>query len=403
MQKSVLVVASTFPRWKGDTEPDFVYWLEDSLSKDFDITVLAPHHLGAARSEMMGSLHVKRFRYFFPKCERLCYDGGIRPNMMKSRLAKLELPLLVMSEFFSAKILMLKRKFKLIHAHWILPQGFVAVILKKLFRARVIVTVHAGDIFPLKSGPFRILAKWTLRNSDFVTVNSVATGDAVRKVADVPLRIIPMGVDIGKFSSVKSSPVRKKYNIKGELVLSVGRRAEKKGVTYLITAMKEILHKFPKAGLMVVGDGPEKAALQSQASELGLADSVIFTGSIPKDKLPLYYKAADVFVLPSIVAKSGDTEGLGVVLLEAMASGIPVVASNVGGVPDIVIEGKTGLLFPEKDPSAIAKAVVRVLGSREIAKKLSSGGSAHAKGFSWENVSSKFRELYTAALGNDKF
>jgi glycosyltransferase involved in cell wall biosynthesis len=398
MKSPVLATASTFPRWKGDTEPDFVYWLENSLSKDFDITVLAPHHPGAMLHENLGGLEVRRFRYFFPKYERLCYNGGIRPNMQKSFLAKLQLPFLFLSEFFSVSSLMFRRRFSLIHAHWILPQGLAAVMAKKLFSAKVLVTVHAGDVFPLKSGILRALSSWTLRNADAVTVNSIATGDAVKKVADVPMRIIPMGVDLKMFSS-KSASIRKKYGLVGQVILFVGRLAEKKGVSYLISAMPEIRKSCPGCKLLIVGDGPDKPKLVEQAAKGGLADSVVFAGSIQKEKLPSYYKSADVFVLPSIIAKSGDTEGLGVVLLEAIASGVPVVASNVGGIPDIIDGSKTGLLVEQKNPGEIAQAVVSLLKNPKKGKALSKAALEHVKkSYSWEKVSAAFSEMYSGLI-----
>ncbi|MBN2454688.1 glycosyltransferase [Candidatus Woesearchaeota archaeon] len=391
----VLALASTFPRWKNDTEPDFVYWLESLLAKDFEITVLAPHHKGARLSENIGGLKVRRFRYFIPKYERLCYEGGIRPNMQKSLLARLQLPFLLISEFAAVKMLLPRNRFDLIHAHWILPQGLVAVLAKKIFSVPVIVTVHAGDVFPLKSPFFRALAKWTLKNADEVTVNSRATAEAVRRVADVRMQIIPMGVDLKLFSSGSAAKIRKKYGINGKALLFVGRLAEKKGVAFLVSAMKRIVRKYPSCTLLIVGDGPERHLLERQVRSLNLSKNIIFAGSVPKKELPAFYRAADVFVLPSIVARSGDTEGLGVVLLEALASGTPVAASNVGGIPDIVIDNSTGLLFPQKNPDAIAASVLRILGSKALSNKLVRNAKKRIiRNFSWNVVAEKFRKIY---------
>jgi glycosyltransferase involved in cell wall biosynthesis len=393
MHKSVLVTASTFPRWKGDTEPDFVFWLENLLAQKFDITVLAPHHPGAKLYEHLGNLEVRRFRYFIPGLEKLCYNGGIRPNMRKSFLAKIQLPFLFLSEFFSV---VSKRKFGIIHAHWILPQGLVAVLAKKFSGAKVLITVHAGDIFPLRNKLLRVISAWTLRNADMVTVNSVATGDAVQKLTDVNMRIIPMGVDLKLFSGKSPDRIRKRYGIASKLVVFVGRLAEKKGATYLISAVSLLRKSFPDCKLLIVGDGPERKRLEMQVLAQGLKDSVIFAGSVPKESLPYFFAAADVFVLPSIVDRSGDTEGLGVVLLEAIASGVPVVASNVGGVPDIVHDRKTGLLVPEKNPEAIANAVLELFKSPWEAKSLSKEALQHvSKNYSWDVVASRFAEVYS--------
>ncbi len=397
----VLVVASTFPRWKGDSEPGFVYELSLGLSKRFDVAVLAPHHPGASRFEAISGMRVYRFRYFFPSSlERLCYGGGILPNMKKSFLARLQLPFLVVAELFSLFAVAAREKPAIIHAHWILPQGFAAAIVSKLLGIPFVVTAHAGDVFPLNTPLFRLLSRFSINSAAAVTVNSSYTKAAVAKISALrSISVIPMGVDLKLFSSSPASAaaaIRKKYSVRGKMLLFVGRLAEKKGVAYLISAMKGIVKAFPDCKLVVVGYGPEKAALVQQARQLGLSSSVIFAGSIPNHQLPPYYKAADVFVLPSIVDSRGDTEGLGVVLLEAIAAGTPVVASNVGGIPDVVIDKKTGLLVGQKNTRSLALAVVRLLGDYKLRQRLSSNASRHvAANYAWHHVADKFIQLFS--------
>lgn len=403
--KALVVASSAFPRWKDDTAPAFVYDLSRRLrGKGIDISVLAPHHPGAARLEALDGMKVHRFRYFLPSSlERLCYDGGILPNMKKSFLARLQMPFLIAAEFFSLYGLARKEKPGLIHAHWILPQGFTAAIVGKLLGIPIIVTAHAGDVFPLNKPLFRMLSRFSMKAAAAVTANSNFTKAAVEKVGAANATVIPMGVDLKLFSSssaLEASTVRKKYGISrknGRMVLFVGRLAEKKGVAYLIEAMKQVAKRYPLCRLVVVGDGPEKKDLIRQAQPI--RENIVFAGSVPNSQLPVFYRAADVFVLPSIVAGSGDTEGLGVVLLEAIAAGCPVVASNVGGIPDVIINNKTGLLVAQKDPKEIARAIMHILGNPSLGKKLSLAARGHAaRNFSWDGVSAKFRELYYAVL-----
>lgn len=402
IKPKVLVLASTFPRWKGDTEPGFVYELARSLTKNFDITVLAPHYHTAKKFEIMDGLKVVRFSYFLSKYQKLCYEGGIHENLKKSFLAKLQLPLFSLFEFLSIFSLLLKRKYALIHAHWILPHGFFAVIMKKIFGVRVVVSAHAGDIFPLRNPLLRIFAGWTLKNCNAVTVNSTATKRAVLAIADVPIKVLPMGVDLKLFSSAfaaSAAAVKKKYSVKGRMLLFVGRLAEKKGLTYLISAMDSVVKAYPDCKLVIVGDGPEKAALVRQSRQMGLWRNIVFAGSVPNTQLPSFYKAADVFVLPSIVARSGDTEGLGVVLLEAIASETPVVASNVGGIPDIVIDRKTGLLVRQKSPEELSLAIISLLKNKKLQKKLSAAARNHVrKNYSWQKIASEFYSVYSSFL-----
>lgn len=387
--------------------PAFVYGLCRQLAaKEVEVVVLAPHHPGAAKFEVVDGMRVYRFRYFLPaSLERLCYDGGILANVKKSFLARLQLPLLVKMELFALWSVARKEKPDIIHAHWILPQGFTAAIVSKLLGIPFVVTAHAGDVFPLGNPLFRLLSRFSINSAAAVTVNSSYTKAAVAKISALKsISVIPMGVDLKLFSSSTASAaaaVRKKYGVgrNGRMLLFVGRLVEKKGVTYLISAMAAVVKSYPQCKLVIVGDGPEKPALQLQAPQLGLSGSVIFAGSIPNRQLPPYYKAADVFVLPSIVDSRGDTEGLGVVLLEAIAAGTPVVASNVGGIPDVVIGRKTGLLVQQKNSIELAAAVAALLRNRLLAKRLAAAAKKHiAQAYSWQKIANRFHDVFLAAL-----
>lgn len=410
--KVLVFASSAFPRWKGDAIPAFVYDLSRRLrQKGIGIAALVPHHPGARRFESIDGMKTYRFRYFLPaSLERLCYDGGILPNMKKSFLARLQLPIFVFAEFFSLWKVAKREKPDLIHAHWILPQGFTAAIVSKILRIPVVVTAHAGDVFPLRSLLFRMLSKFAIRSAAAVTVNSNFTMAAVAKISkSKEISMIPMGVDIKLFSSASASAaaaVRKRFGISsrnGKMLLFVGRLAEKKGVTYLIAALKSVIAKYPGCRLVIVGDGPEKASLVNQSQQLGLSGNVVFAGSVTNRELPSLYAASDVFVLPSIVDSRGDTEGLGVVLLEAIAAGTPVVASNVGGIPDIVIHNKTGLLVEQKNPGQLAGAMLKLLGNAPLSKRLVAAAKAHvAKNYSWESVAGRFYFLYRSVLSRTK-
>ena len=403
--KALVFGSSAFPRWKGDAIPAFVYDLSKRLcGKGIAVSVLVPHHPGASGFEVVDRMRVYRFRYFFPSSfERLCYDGGILPNMGKSLIARLQLPFFVIAELFSLWKIVRKERPDIIHAHWILPQGFTAAIISKILKIPVVVTAHAGDVFPLKNFLLRFLSKFSARSAAVVTVNSNYTKAAVAKISKLGnIKVIPMGVDLKLFSSASFSAaatVRKKYGVgkNGKMLLFVGRLAEKKGVTYLIAAMKTVVKAFPNCKFVVVGEGPEKSSLMQQSQQLGLSYSIIFAGSVPNGVLPAFYKAADVFVLPSIFDSKGDTEGLGVVLLEAIASGTPVVASNVGGIPDIIASNETGLLVEQKNPAALAAAIVSLLKNSGLRKKLAVAAKVRVeKNFSWERIVAEFAKVYSS-------
>jgi len=401
--KRILVTATTFPRHMQDTEPAFVFNLSKALAeKGFALVVLVPHHFGAKRFEIMGGLEVYRFPYFYPsKLQKLCYEGGILPNIKKSLLAKIQVPFLVISEFFYIRKIIKKQKIDLVHAHWIVPQGFISAIIKKFYKIPYIATAHAGDIFPLRARFLRFFGKIALENSDSCTANSTYTKGALLGVSKIKhIEIIPMGVDLKNFNkNKKNKKLREIYRIKGPFLLSVGRLAEKKGIKYLVKAMPLILESFPGAKLIVVGDGPERKGLEDLVAGLNLRKNIIFTGKIPENELPEYYATADVFIGPSIVTKSGDTEGLGVVFLEAIASGTIAVGSNVGGIPDIIKDNKTGVLVEQKNPKQLAEKIIFILKNPNLKKQLVKNAQAHInRNYSWDVVAKKFERIYLKLL-----
>ena len=393
----ILVTATTFPRWEKDTEPAFVYFLSRLLAKKgHEIINLVPHHSGAKKYEEKDGMKIYRFRYFFSKYQKLCYDGGILPNMKKSHLAKLQLPFLVMAEYLAIKKILKKEKVDVIHAHWIVPQGYLAALIKRKYNIPYIVSAHAGDVFPLKSRFLRRFGKIALENCDYCTVNSRATGESVKKVSNIKnISVIPMGVDLSNFSPKrKSEKIIKKFDIQKEFLLFVGRLAEKKGLKYLLLAMPAVIKKFPQAKLMIIGSGPSKSELEDLAKKLKITNNIIFTGKIRNDMLSKYYASADLFVGPSIITKSGDTEGLGIVFLEALASGTTVIGSNVGGIPDIIKDGKTGLLVEQKNWKELASKIIMLLENKKLRGSLIKEGQKHIKkNYEWSILAEKFDKI----------
>lgn len=393
MNNKVLVIGSTFPRWKKDTTPGFVYDLCRFLrKKGHEIIVLAPHYLNSKKYEEIDGLKIYRFQYFYPaKLQKLCYDGGILPNLRKSIIARIQVPFLLVFEFFMIIRLIIKEKINVVHAHWILPQGILGAIICTIFRIPLIISVHAGDIFPLKNKFLKSIAKYALEHCDYCTVNSTYTKKAVLNISNniKKIEIIPMGVDLTLFTSKKTKQY--KLSSKNPQILTVGRLAEKKGFKYLIRAMVHVVNKFRNAELRIIGAGPEKNRLISLSRDLYISDSIIFEGEIENRYLPKYYLSSDIFVLPSIITETGDTEGLGVVILEALSCNTPVIASNVGGIPDIIIHNKTGLLVKQKNVKDLSSTIIKLLRNEKLRMKLANDGCEHVRrNFSWNIVTNKF-------------
>ena len=403
MENKVLVITSTFPRWKNDATPRFVYDLSDRLASGYDIIVLAPHYHKAAKKENIGKLKVRRFVYLKPELmQKLCYEGGMIPNMKKSLLAKIQMPLFILSEFFVSKSIIKKENIEMVHAHWILPQGFVGVFLKKIFKIPLLVTVHGSDLFPLKNKLFKKLQNFVVKNADIVTVNSNATKNEL--VSRFPsfsskIRTIPMGVDINIFK--KKSVKRPKKYTENKILLFVGRLSDQKGLQYLIEAMPDIIKYDSRVKLLIIGEGSYGKTLQEKTRNNGLEKNVEFLGSMPSQEIVKYYNFADIFVMPSLSTKTG-TEALGLALLEAMASGCAVIGTNVGGIPFVIKNNHNGILVRQKDKQELSKAVIALLKNRKNSTKLGTNAAEFArKNYSWDKISKEFTKIYGELQKND--
>jgi glycosyltransferase involved in cell wall biosynthesis len=273
-----------------------------------------------------------------------------------------------------------KKDNNVIHAHWIIPQGFIAVIYKRLInnKVKIIVTSHGGDIFSFDNFFGNIIKKFVLKHTDEVTAVSNAIKNKIHTIGyKKEISVFPMGIDTNKFNPNKfNQSIKKQLNIENYFLLFVGRIVEKKGLVFLIKAMPQILQSFPKVKLVVIGDGPEKDSLFKLCNKLNILENVIFLGAIPHNKLPSYYATADIFIGPSVIAKSGDREGFGLVFAEAMSSETVVIATNLPAIQDIVNKN-TGFIVEQKNPHAIATTVVNILKNKSRLEKMKKNGRMH--------------------------
>ena len=398
--KRVLVMTSTFPRWEGDPLPPFVYQLCARLAHSgYAIHVLAPHAEGAATEEQMGPLQVHRFRYGPASMQSLAYGGGMLENLRKNPFTWVLFPPFLASQVHSACRLTKKFRFDLLHVHWFLPQGLSSAALPRWITIPKLLSAHGGDVFASTGVVRRAIVRFVAQRHTAITVNSSAMRNAVENLTGRNATVIPMGVDLQRF---KVAPIEKASLARsGTQILFVGRLVEKKGVEYLIRAMPQIRSAIPNAKLTIVGDGPRREMLEAQAVAAGVGEAVIFEGARSNSELPAYYGNADVFVAPSIVARSGDTEALGVVLLEAAGCGVPIVATPIGGIRDVIRDGETGVLVQQKSPAELARAVVAVLRDRAKAVEFADAARRHVRRhFDWDNVAGRFAEMYER-LTND--
>ena len=247
----------------------------------------------------------------------------------------------------------------------------------------------------------RLLIKYIVENVDYLIFNSSYTRDEVFKVAQPKQYcVLPCTIDTEKFTPGERGKLRKRLGFSDDtlIIFFVGYLIEKKGIRYLLDAMPQILAKLPNVHLVLAGGGTDLEKLQQQAKDLNIEKHVTFLGWVKNDDLADYYRDADVFVLPSIVDSKGETETQGLVLAEAMACGAPVVGSNVGGIPDVIIP-EVGFLAEPKNSEDLAEKIVTMLSDPEVRKKMSQAGIRWAQEhFSWQSVSRKYMEIYNEII-----
>lgn len=385
-KNKILVTTSTFPRWSGDTDPPFVYYLCLGL-KDYEVHVLTPHCEGSPEEEVLNGIHVHRYRYAPESMEVLAYDGGLLRKIKRRPLYALLLPFFVAGQWLAMRRLQRKHQFSLIHAHWIIPQGFVVALGSQKY----LLTSHGGDLYALNSKFLAPMKRWILRKAAKVTVVSHGMIDECVNLGlsknDVDVQ--PMGVDTSNLFVVPKTPQESTRNG----ILCVGRLVEKKGISVLIEAMAKLRSKNIFPALTIIGDGPEAENLKSLVFKKQLQDQVSFLGAISNTELPRYYQQASIFVLPSIISRDGDQEGLGLVSVEAMACGCPVIASALPAVKDVISHEKDGLLFEPGSVSDLAQAIDRLLGDENLRALLSEEGLKRASYFDWEKVSARYQSI----------
>jgi glycosyltransferase involved in cell wall biosynthesis len=400
-RNNILIITSSYPIKKGEIQGIFIQKQVNCLVKrGLKITILTPYVVGSKFFEIHENIKVYRFPYFFPlSLHYLSTTGGLYFGYKKPIIGKIQMLLYIISLIISTGIIIRKEHINLIHSHWVIPQGIAGTIWKIITGIPHITTAHVLDLTISDRIPFlKKIIFWILSYADGASVNSTYTHNKMLNLSpkNFPIAVIPMGMDESRISISKE---KREYSKKEFTILFVGRLIEWKGVDTLILAASYLIENNMNIHLNIVGTGPEEKKLKDMVHSLHLKDRIIFKGRISDEKLCQEYNNASVFVLPSRPYREIIMEGLGVVLLEAMASGVPVIGSNVGGIPDIITDRVNGLLVPPGNPNALSAAIILIMQNPDMAKKFSLEGLKTVNDrFSWDKISNQFIELYNGIL-----
>lgn len=397
----MLILTSSFPRFQGDFAGSFVLELGDALKrKDLNIIFLAPHYPGIKLKEILQGMEVYRFPYFYPlRYQKLFRDGGFVYNLKISTLAKIEVPLFFVSELVCSLIIARRKKVDIIHSHWLLPQGLIGALIKKYLSIPHLLTIHAADVLLLENLPFHnLIADFIFMNSDAIIAVSSYISDRFsmlvspnhRNLLESKIIVLPMGIHISDFAS--SHSMRSISDNKTNL-LYLGRLSEKKGICYLIQAMKLLVPQMDNLVLYICGEGPLRGELEGLVDNLNLRAQIRFTGYVTPKEKETYLSIADILIVPSIVIESGETEGLPVVVLEGMAAGKPIIASDVSGIGDIIKDGYNGFLIESKRPDLIAERVLSLMANKDLQKVISDKALETIEAYDWDKISCNYKNI----------
>ncbi|HSS52651.1 MAG TPA: glycosyltransferase [Thermoanaerobaculia bacterium] len=400
----LLFLTQTYPRFPGDTSGPFIRDLALGLMRRGDrVTVLTPHASGLAPGWDDDGVEVLTFRYAPERAEVLGYGRSLEADE-KVKGGAARAALLYALGAWRALRRLRSRRFDLVHAHWIVPNGLVAAVHGGLKGVPLAIGLHGSDVFLAEKPGVRSLARWALSRSRLLTGCSPELVGRVRALGfpEERSRVIPYGVDVATFSPdpARRQLWRQRLGIPeaAPLLLGVGRMATKKGFQVLIEILPALLAEHPELRVALAGGGDLLEGFQ--AATQAWSDRVFFPGSVLRDTLPDLYRAADLFVLPAMHDAKGNVDGLPNVILEAMASGLPVVASGISGIPLAVEDGRTGRLVPERDGPALLGAIWRLLADPAAARHLGEQGRRKAESeLTWDVVAGRYRDGYQEAIG----
>src|SRR5881275_3177292 len=394
----ILHVVTAFPRSPDDV---IVPWLVELLKRlqaaGHEVEVFTSSYRGAP-DQVVGGIPVHRFRYFPRRWERLTHEEAAPDRMKRSLLYRLMPACFVVAGMIAAWRLCRRQRYDVIHVHWPFPLALFGWAAQRARPAALVTTFYGVELRWVKTAmPFlRGFLKWAARRSDRVVAISSYTAAEVRELVQVPIEVIPYTTSLPPPPPAPHAARRSPGA--PFTVLFVGRLVERKGVSHLVDAVNLLL---PAADvrLVIVGDGPERARIEARVRERGLDGRVAVRGQVSDAELQAAYAGADAFVLPAVVDRRGDTEGLGVVLLEAMNHRVPVIASAIGGITDIVEDGVSGLLVPPADAATLAGALERLARAPALSVSLGDAGYRRLRErFSWDAITRRWLEVYAAAV-----
>lgn len=410
----ILMLTSSYPKYPGDVTAPFIEAIAQyTQANGHRVTVVLPYHPDLKRGVVEKGVRFYPYKYALRKKWTIWgYAASLRGDVRIRKFIYLLLPFVLASSFWKMWRLTGREKYDVIQAHWVIPNAPVAALVGLLRHIPVVISLHGSDVYLAERvKPVGWVAKWAFRRAAAVTASSPDLLERAQRLGapTTPGRaeVIPYGVDPSTFKR----PDRSRAEIRRALgfspdqpvLLMVGRLVYKKGFEYAIRALPGVLKRFPETVLVIAGPGDLLPSLKNLVADLNLQEKVRFEGAVPHDRVPYYLAACDLFLLPSIVDDKGNVDGLPNTLLEAMSMEKAVVASNVAGVPLAVNDGENGRLVPQRNPAALAEAVLELLADPALREEYGQAGRRKVLNeLNWTAVSERYSRVFVQAANQIK-
>jgi phosphatidyl-myo-inositol dimannoside synthase len=397
------MVTSSYPKYPGDVTAPFIESIACSVAaRGHRVDVVLPHHPDLRRPE---GEPVRFFPYHYSPREEWSLWGYAQSLEADVRVRKgmyLLAPLVALALRRLVSERLTEERYDAVHVHWVVPNAVMVADLVRAAGAPLVVSLHGSDVFVAERlRSVGALARRALLSAGAVTACSSDLGRRALGLGAPAARtsVVPYGVDVDAFSPERArSDVRARLGVPEDafLVLALGRLVEKKGFSYLVEAAA----RTGGVRVVIAGDGDLRASLLEQIKASHAP--VTLTGALDRETMAAALAGADVVAVPSVVDAAGNVDGLPNTLLEAMASGRPVVASRVAGIPDVVVDDVNGLLVPEKDVDALAAALRRLAREPELRARLGQQARRWAVDrLSWGVAARRFEDAYAQAAALD--
>ena len=399
---NVLMVTSSYPKFPGDVTAPFLESIAEAVAeRGHQVDVVLPHHPELRRPA--GRVRFFPYRYApFEAWNLWGYAGSLESDVKVRPLVLGLAPFVAGALRGAVSRRLIDQRYDVVHAHWVVPNAAFLLGVPRAHGVPLVISLHGSDVFLAeRQSLVRFFARRAFAAAGAVSACSSDLGERAKPLGARPerLRTVPYGVDLESFRPRRATgTIRERFGIGSSdlFVLAVGRLVEKKGFAVLIEAAS----KVPGIKVVIAGGGDLRDALEREAIRLGA--SVVFAGPLERETLSAALAAADVVVVPSLVDRAGNVDGLPNSLLEALASGRPVIASRVAGIPDVVVDGANGLLTPPGDPAGLVAALVRLRGDPALRETLGKQARVRAeRDLSWSEVARVFEEMYVEAAALD--